>query len=297
MNAAPRAQGARSISPLPLVWVNGRRLDQAPHVSAFDRGFSLADGVFETMHVRRGIVFRLDRHLARLARGLAALDIPDVLEIRGWIAEAERAANGDAVLRLTVTRGVGPAGVTPPPDTHPTVVLTLGPMPAFPTSLYEVGLTAHVVSGRRDGRARTAGLKTLAYTEAIAGVIEARRAGADEALFLDVDGHCSEAAASNLFVWAEGTLLTPPITCGALPGVTRAAVLELAETMRIPAEERAFGPDMLAPAEEAFLTSSLRQLAPLVRVGAQAVGTGAPGPITRRLAAAYSALVDRECGG
>ena len=287
---------AAAASRLPLVWVNGERLDHAAtHVSVFDRGFSLADGVFETMRVRHGVVFRLDRHLARLAHGLDALDIPAVPAIPAWIADAERAASGESALRLTVTRGVGAAGVVPPPDMRPTVVLTLGPMLTYPASIYEAGLTAHVASGRRDGRSRTAGLKTLAYAEGIAAVIEARRAGADEALFLDVDGHCSEASASNLFVWTGDLLLTPPRTCGALPGVTRAAALELAEAIGIPSAERAFGPEELKAAEEAFLTSSLRGVAPLVRVGAHAVGAGTPGPITRRLADAYGALVDREC--
>jgi branched-chain amino acid aminotransferase len=280
-----------------MVWVNGERLEEgAPHVSVFDRGFTLADGVFETMLVRHGIVFRLDRHLARLARGLAVLDIPAVPALPGWISAAQRAASGEAALRLTITRGIGAGGVIPVPGTRPTVTLTLGPMPEFPPSTYEVGLRAVIASGRRDGRARTCGLKTLAYTEAIAGAIEARSAGADEALFLDVDGHCSEAAASNLFVWTGSLLLTPPVTCGALPGVTRAAVLEVAEGMGIPVAERAFGPEVFVTAGEAFLTSSLRGLAPLVRVRDQVIGGGAPGPLTRRLAAAYTALLDRECG-
>ena len=102
-------------------------------------------------------------------------------------------------------------------------------MPVFASSTYDKGLAVHVASGCRNERSMTAGLKTLAYTDAVAGLLEARRAGADEALFLDTEGHCSEATASNLFVWTGSLLLTPPISCGVLPGITREAVLELAQ--------------------------------------------------------------------
>ena len=142
----------------------------------------------------------------------------------------------------------------------------------------------------------TAGLKTLAYTDAVAALLEARRAGADEALFLDTEAHCSEATSSNLFAWTGTTLVTPPVSCGALPGITRAAVLELASALGVPGTERVFGLDELLGAKEAFLTSSLRGLAPLVQVGAHPIGHGTPGAVTRQLADAYTALIARECG-
>lgn len=281
-----------------MVWINGERRPDgdSAHVSARDRGLTLADGVFETMRVRGGSVFRLHRHLARLDHGLAALEIPAPPELDDWVLGAVGTAVWpEASLRLTVTRGVGPAGVSPPAGAQPTVIVTMSPMASFPMSNYDVGLTAHVASGRRNERAMTAGLKTLAYTDAIAGLLEGRRAGADEALFLDTEGHCSEATASNLFAWTGTVLVTPPLSCGVLPGVTREAVLELARAQGLPAVERAFGLEDLIAAAEAFLTSSLRGLAPLVRVGSHAIGRGTPGPCTLRLTAAYLALVDREC--
>lgn len=290
---------ARSGDALPFVWINGvQQAADAPHVSARDRGLTLADGAFETMRVRGGVVFRLDRHLARLGTALTALELPPPSALREWIGIAAHVAPaGDVSLRLTVTRGVGPGGVTLPADVHPTVILALNAMPHVPASVYESGLTGHVASGRRNERAATAGLKTLAYTDAVIGLLEARRAGADEAIFLDTNGHCSEATASNLFMWAENTLVTPPLTCGVLPGITRAAVLELAAQQGLRAVERAFVVSELLAAEEAFLTSSLRGLAPLVRADGHAIGSGTPGPITRRLTAAYSNLVAHECGG
>jgi branched-chain amino acid aminotransferase len=284
---------------LPAIWVNGKRQQAAGlHVSARDRGLLLADGLFETMRAHAGRVFRLERHLARLEGGLSVLQIPSPAELREWVLAAlPDAREADASVRLTVTRGAGASGVAPPADAQPTAIVAVNPMPVFPPSLYERGLTAHVASGRRNEHALTAGLKTIAYTESIAAWLEARAAGADEALFLDTDGHCSEATASNLFAVVGGVLLTPPLSCAALPGVTRATVLELAASHGLPTEERAFGLVELMRAEEAFLTSSLRGIAPLVRVGDQQLGAGTPGKATRAMASAYAALVAQECAG
>ncbi|HEX5107638.1 MAG TPA: aminotransferase class IV [Vicinamibacterales bacterium] len=297
----PLPASAASLTPAATadsVWVNGERYAaDGMHVSARDRGFTLADGLFETMRVRHGRVFRLDDHLTRLDRGLQVLQIPPVSQVRDWVLRAVASAPGiDAGLRLTVTRGVGRGGVAPTPGAPPTAVVAIGAMPAFPASLYEAGLSAHVASGRRNERSITSGLKTLAYVDAVAALLEAQRAGADEAIFLDTEAHCSEATASNLFVWTGRTLLTPPVSCGALPGITRAAVLELAAGLGLDVAERSFALDQLLAAQEVFLTSSLRGLAPLVRIGDRPIGAGTPGSVTTRIRAAYDALVERECG-
>ena len=281
---------------LPVLWVNGvRQAADAAHVSARDRGLMLADGVFETMRAHSGTVFRLDQHLARLTRALSVLDIPTPSELRAWVLAAVASSDETASVRLTVTRGPGAAGVAPPLDVTPTVVVAVGPMPAFAADIYERGLAAHVASGRRNEHAMTAGLKTLAYTDAILALLHARRAGAEEALFLDTAGHCSEATSSNLFAVHGTTLVTPPLSCAALPGITRATVIDLAGSLGFVASERAFSLDELLAADEAFLTSSLRGLAPLVRVDGRPIGSGKPGPATARLAAGYAALVAREC--
>jgi branched-chain amino acid aminotransferase len=289
----------------PAVWVNGERQGLSdPHVSATDRGFTLADGVFETMFARQGRVFRLEDHIARLERGLVALSIPVPPLAREWVMRAASEANAVAGIRLTVTRGSGPGGLAPPADAAPTVVVTVGPLPSPPvvappdaeSEELLIGCAAHVASGRRNERSITAGLKTLAYTDSVAALLEARRAGANEALFLDTEGHCSEAAASNLFIWTGQELLTPPVSCGALPGITRAAVMQVAEAAGLPVAERACGLDELTGAAEAFLTSSMRGVVPLLRIGNQWVGGGRPGVRTQELAAAYEALVTRECG-
>jgi branched-chain amino acid aminotransferase len=280
---------------LPFVAINGVAAD-APSISVRDRGFTLADGLFETMRVQHGQVFRLARHLERLAGGLNRLKIPLDADLREWVTSAITQSGAiDASIRLTVTRGIGPAGLQPPETALPTVIVALNPMPSFPASIYEHGLRAVIASGRRNPRAMTAGLKTLSYTDAVVAWLEAERAGADEAILLDTDDHCSEATASNLFALYEGQLWTPPTRCAALPGVTRDAVLELARGFGIAIREEPFGLDRLTAAQEVFLTSSLRGIAPVTSLDGRPVGSGAPGEITQRVAFAYAMLVDREC--
>lgn len=277
------------------IWVNGSRSD-TPTVSARDRGLTLGDGVFETMRVAHGCIFRQDAHLTRLERGLSRLTIPIPGALRAWLAAALVGGGlADGRARLTVTRGIGPTGMMPPPQVEPTVIIDIGPRPAVPSTVYSAGLSAHLASGRRNERAFGAGIKTVGYTEAILALQEARSHGADEALFLDTVGNCAEATASNLFIVRRGRLQTPPLSCGILPGVTRDVTLELAASIGLAVAHTPFGIDELRGADEAFLTSSLRGIAPLVRLSGRAIGTGAPGAVTRELMGRYEALIEREC--
>src|SRR5207253_8937393 len=141
---------------------------------------------------------------------------------------------------------------------RPTAVIVVGPMPAVHPDTYHNGLRAVIASGRRNPRAMSLGLKTLSYTDSVLAWMEARHAGADEALLLDTDDHCSEATASNLFVLHDNVLRTPPTTCAALPGITRATVLEIAASLGVPAREDVIAARELDTAGEVFLTSSLR---------------------------------------
>lgn len=286
----------------PVLRVNGAPADPtALLLSPFDRGFTLADGLFETLRCYGGVPFRLERHLERLHAGAAALGLalPASLErtVAQAVDEARTSGLRDAVLRVTVSRGAGAPGVAPPIDAEPTTVVAVHPLPRFAAALYTAGLTAHVATGRRNERAQTAGLKTLAYTDAVAALAEARRAGCDEAIFLDTADHVSEATASNVFLMRDGTLVTPPLSCGVLAGVTRAAVLELVAGTVLPHEESTATLGDLHQASEAFVTSSVREIVPLVQVAGRPIGDGTPGPVTRRLMAEYGELVFRECYG
>ncbi|HEU6450785.1 MAG TPA: aminotransferase class IV [Gemmatimonadaceae bacterium] len=298
---ARTSEAARVTSTLPMVWVNGERAaHDAMHVSALDRGFTLADGIFETMLVRYGMIFRPERHLDRLHDGARVLRIELPYAIRDWLEEAafrtgSALGSGAAAVRLTVSRRPEAHGLAPRGWGAATVVITGDALPEFPASLYEQGLSALTASARRDARSLTAGVKTLSYTETIAALARARDEGADEVVFLDTEGHVSEASASNIFVAIGGALATPPLSCGVLPGITREAIMELAATLDLQVMERPVDPSELAGADEAFLTSSLRGVAPLVRVDGRAIGSGSVGELTRKVSAAYSELVENEC--
>ena len=280
----------------PQVWVDGHRHAAADaKVSAIDRGVLLADGLFETMRCRNGRVFRQAQHRARLDHGLRVLGIPSPPLLDAWLAGAVTAAGSGSVrLRLTITRGVGPPGLAPPAEPRPTVVIAGWPMADVDGAAAEP-VTLHVASGRRNERSPTANVKTLAYTDAVVAMLDAQRHGASDALFLDTEGHCSETTGSNLFIGTGGALWTPPVSCGALPGVTRAVMIELAAALAIPCLERPFGLDDLFRADEAFVTNAARGMTPVAAVNDRPVGAGGPAVLTQRLAAAYAALVRREC--
>jgi branched-chain amino acid aminotransferase len=283
----------------PIIWINGQSMAaDVAHLSALDRGFTLADGVFETMRIEDGVVFRLDHHLHRLSGATAALGIGLRTDVGRTVAAAVAAARTAGVqqagVRITVSRGTSLPGVAPSPDSEPTVVVAVFALPVFPPGVYANGLSARIATGRRNEYAMTAGLKTIAYTDSVAALVEARAAGADDAIFLDTEGHVSEGTSSNVFVGNGGALGTPPLSCGALPGITRAAVLELAAGLGITVDERPIPGDALFGADEIFLTSSLRAIAPVTSVNSDAIGPSTPGPLTRRLMAEYASLVRRE---
>jgi branched-chain amino acid aminotransferase len=287
----------RSTDWQPLCWVNGHRVDpSAPALSVSDRGFTLADGCFETMRAYAGVIFRLDPHLARLAATAERLGIPVPPHLDETIAQAVRAlqADGtDASVRLTLTRGIG-SGVAPRAAGPPTTVLFVNHLPLFPADVYARGLSARIAEGRRNEFSPTAGLKTLAYTDAVVALSAARATGADEALLLDTERHLSEGSASNIFLVIRGVVHTPPKSCGALPGITRAAVLEILAQLDIPVEESPIPASAIAAADEIFLTSSLREIAPVTAVDGRPVGTGAVGPLTVRATESYRQLVVEE---
>jgi branched-chain amino acid aminotransferase len=274
-----------------VVWLNGELLDEArASLSVHDRGFLLGDGLFETLRVYDGRVFRLAAHLRRLRGGAAriALALPPGLDraVRETVA-----ASGvrDGAVRLTVSRGAGGEGLAAPAGAPPTVVVTVRPYRPV-GAWYTAGIRAQLAAGRVDERRATAGLKQLGYLEAVVALAEARAAGCEDALFLDTAGHLAEGAASNLFLVAGGELWTPPLSCGVLPGITRAAVLELAAARGLAPREEPLPPQALAAAAEAFLTSSLRELVPLTAVGGRKVGDGVPGEVTLALLHDYRRL-------
>ncbi len=286
------------------VWVDGQVLPaDGPHLSVFDRGFQLGDGVFETLRARGGRPTELPEHLARLRRSADGLGLPlpeDVDErLAAGIAEllaaeGQDGPDGDASIRITVSRGpYRTRGVLPPHEDVPaTLVVQAWPVAETPPSHLETGL--HLVTSRvrRDPQDPLASLKTTSRAEYVYARLEARRAGADDALFLTIDDHLSESTSANLFLVRRGReLATPSLDCAILPGTTRSWLLAWAASVGLtPVEGRLTRAD-LAGADEAFLCSSVAGVLPVTRFDGAPIGDGRPGPWTRRAREAREAMI------
>jgi branched-chain amino acid aminotransferase len=293
-------------------WVDGRLAPAAgPHISAFDRAFQLGDGVFETLRAHAGRVTELPDHLARLRRSAAGLDIelPDDVDalVATGIADLLHAdgldgPTGDASLRITVSRGAfSGRGLLPPDEVvRPTVVIQAWPVLPTPAGHLERGLRLIASAVRRDPANPLATLKTVSRADYVFARLEARRAGADDALFLTLEGYLSEATTSNVFLVrrrADGVaeLATPSLECAILPGTTRSWLLAWGGRVGLrPFEGRLTLADLVA-AEEAFLSSSVAGILPVTRYGDAVIGAGVPGPWATRARADREALI-REGG-
>ncbi len=291
------------------VWVDGAILPaDAPHLSVFDRGFQLGDGVFETLRARGGRATELAEHLARLHRSADGLDIalpPDIdarlaAGIAALLAEdGLDGPDGDASVRITVSRGpYRSRGVLPPhEDVAATVVVQVWAVGAVPAGHLEDGL--HLVASRvrRDPQDPLAALKTTSRAEYVYARLEARRAGADDALFLTIHDDLSEGTSANIFLVRRSPedgaaeLATPSTDCAILAGTTRAWLLGWAARVGLRPTETHLGRDDLAGADEAFLCSSVAGVLPVTRFEGRPIGDGKPGPWTRRARADREAMI------
>ena len=280
--------------------VNGRLVPGgAPAVSALDRGLLYGDGLFETIRAYGGRPFLLADHLARLAGSAAELRIAERLNtalIARGVAElldANGLATADAYIRITLTRGIHTGALTLEPAAEPTVAIIAKPLHVPPPERYERGVALVTASVRRNADSPVPRHKTLNYLESLLAKTEARDAGADDALLLDTRGQVAEAASSNLFIIRRDRVVTPPLDAPILPGITRRQVLRLAAGLGIDAVERPIQPSELLAADEAFLTNAIAEVLPVRALDGQRIGPGRPGPLTRRLAAAYRDAVHR----
>ena len=284
---------------LPIVSYNGQIHDgRTPLISPFDRGFTLGDGVFETVKVHHHVGWYLERHLARLARGAARLGITVPAALRDWLqgmVEHVRRANvAEYVLRITVTRGVALShGLRGSPEPEPTVLIAALEWPHLPTTLYDQGIRVQIGLVRRNERSITAGIKTTSYVESVLALRDTMEQGYDDVILLDTRDYVAEASASNVFLWRDGTLMTPSLSCGILPGITRQVVLELAKQSGFAVAEREIPRKELSFADELFLTSSLRGIVPVRQIDQRPVGWGEPGTRTLALMAHYAAMTER----
>ena len=261
-----------------------------------DNGFVFGDSAYETLRTYGGRPFELDRHLRRLRRsiGLLGFELPvSDGEIRSRIdACLKFASNDESYLRVIVSRGVGDMSYRFERIPAPTVAMYVKPLDPQNESIYATGVAAAIVSIRRnpiealDPRIKASNLlnNALATREAYAK-------GAYEAILLNTRDEVAEGAGSNVFIVKDGVLKTPPLSCGLLPGITREIVLELASASKQPFEETVLHAEDLRKADEMFITSTLKELAPVTTLDGQRVGTGTPGPVTRALIQAYRARI------
>ena len=295
-----------------FIWLNGNFVDEAQaSVSLRDTGLLHGAGVFTTMRSYDGRVFGIDQHLKRMRDSCEALFIPLQQKDEMLSAAASELLTrndlADARLRLTVTRGT--AQQDPLHGTHlqPNVFITAGPLEPYPAEFYERGLTVIVLDEEKlNPYDLQAGHKTLNYLSRLAALREANRRGAGEALWFNVHNYLQSGSISNVFIVKDNTIITPPTNVelrdpkvaaatkypksNVLPGVTRAAILEIAEREGIPVQLACIDINQLLDADEVFLTNSIMQVMPVCRIERKAIRADRPGDVTNRLAQAYQNL-------
>lgn len=282
------------------VYIDGEyyEKDQAK-ISVFDHGLLYGDGVFEGIRSYDGHVFRLGAHVKRLYASAKAimLNIPVEPKEMHKIVTDTLAANGlaDAYIRLLVTRGSGTLGLDPEECPSPSIICITDSVALYPEELYEKGLEVITASTRRIGLGTLyPQVKSMNYLNNIMAKIEAKNAGVLEAIMLNAGGSVAECTGDNIFIVKDAVLITPNINSGILPGVTRAAVMELAQGAGIRVEARIVSRYEVFTADECFLTGTAAEVIPVVKVDRRTIADGKPGTMTMMLLTKFHELVRSE---
>ena len=275
------------------VWIDGRVVDGSEaRVPVSDHGLLYGDGVFEGIRIYGRSVFRLDTHLQRFATSAKAiaLELPGGIEaVREIVLETARAFDADeAYVRLLATRGEGALDIDPTHCSTPRLICIVDRIVIYPEQKRLAGLDLLTSSWRRppadvlDPR-----VKSLNYLNNVMATLEAKQRGGDEALLLNAAGTIAETSVTNIFAVRDGDLLTPPATDGALEGITRATVLEIAASLEIPAREQSLGRFDLFAADEVFLTGSGAALVPVRSLDGRSIGAAGPGPVYEKIRSVF----------
>jgi len=282
-----------------MVCLNGKFIAPGDAlISALDYGFLYGYGLFETMRAYNGIVFRINRHMERLFEGAAVLEMDSALDFE----EIKRQCYGllevnnlkEARIRVAVTAGQGKIPPDLSPCSSPTLFITANHYIPPESEVYERGYKAVISAFSRSSKSRLSGLKTMCYLENMLARREALKQKVDEALMINESGMITEGTTSNIFIVCGGRVITPALSEGALPGITREVVMELCGEMGIECTEGKLSHDILKDAHEAFLTGSVLEIMPLVNISGIPVGTGKPGAVTGKLMKAYREMVKNE---
>lgn len=281
------------------IYINGKFFDKADaKVSVYDHGFLYGDGVFEGIRIYNGKAFRLSEHLDRLYESARAifLEIPlakqEMVEAVKKTIETNKRKDG--YIRLVVSRGAGTLGLDPRKTTDPQVIIIADDISLYPKELYDNGLALVTASTiRNHPNALNPRIKSLNYLNNILAKIEGAQAGCVEALMLNHKGEVAECTGDNIFIVKHGVLRTPPGDAGILEGVTRNAIIELARADNIPVQELALTRHDIYTSDECFLTGTAAEVIPVVKCDARVIGSGKPGPVTKKLRERYQALTQQ----
>ncbi len=283
-----------------IIFMNGQLVpEKNAVVSVFDHGYLYGDGVFEGIRAYSGRVFKLKEHVERLFESAHSIMLPIPYSPEEMVQAVVDTINAnklhDAYIRIVVSRGVGDLGLDPRKCSASQVVIIVDKIVLYPEELYEKGLTIITVATRRNvSDALDPKIKSLNYLNNILVKIEANRAGVMEALMLTANGYVSEGTADNIFIYRKGTLITPPTYIGVLDGITRGTIIELARKEGIPVVETPFTRHDVYVAGECFLTGTAAEVIPVIEVDSRTIGSGDPGPVTRRLISLYRELTQKE---
>ena len=282
------------------IYIDGRYLDENnAKVSVFDHGLLYGDGIFEGIRAYNGRVFKLKEHIDRLFCSAKAilLNIPLTHEqMCQAVVDTCRENNlRDGYIRLLVTRGVGGLGLNPNRCKNPSVIVIADKIQLYPQEYYERGLTIITVPTTRNlHSALNPAIKSLNYLNNILAKIEANNGGCEEAIMLNAEGYVAECTGDNLFLIKGDQMLTPPLSAGALYGITRGVVMDLARESGLKVSEPNLTRYDVFNADECFLTGTGAEVVPVVKVDGRVIGTGTPGPRTRDLVQKYHKLVQSE---
>lgn len=271
------------------IYLDGKFVDEADaKVSVFDHGLLYGDGVFEGIRLYGGNVFRLEEHLERLEYSAKAilLKLPLSREEMSWATCEACRLNGltDAYIRLVVTRGVGDLGLSPWLCPKPSCFIIASKISLYPPEYYDNGLAIVTVPTRRvSPAALPPTIKSLNYLNNILGKIEAKQFGALEAIMLNEQGYVAECTADNVFTVHKGEIFTPSASQGALKGITRSTIFDIGKELNVPVRETDMTRYDIWCADESFLTGSGAEVIPVVKLDGREIGSGRPGPITRRV--------------
>jgi branched-chain amino acid aminotransferase len=278
------------------IWLDGNLVDESEaKISVFDHGLLYGDGVFEGIRIYNGRIFRLEEHIRRLFDSAKAiiLNLPWTQEEVCKFTCETVAANQltDGYIRLVVTRGAGELGLNPYLCPKPSMFIIASTIKLYPDETYEKGLAIITCATRRPAPAALMPqVKSLNYLNNIMAKVEAIQANALEAVMLNEQGYVAECTGDNLFLVKNGTLMTPLISDGALDGITRAVIIELAEKLGVPFQERSLTRYDIFTADECFLTGSAAEVIPVVALDRRTIGDGKPGPFTGRFLKAFHEL-------